>query len=263
VSAVLTFSKSSIGKKWIVALTGLVMFLFVIGHLAGNLQFFIGPDAINHYGELLRVWPELLWVIRLVLISCLALHVIFTMMVVIENKKARPQKYACQKTVQAKLSTKLMAVSGILLLAFIIFHLAHFTTQSVHPEYSGFHDEKGRHDVYRMMVIGFSDPITAGGYALAMIFLCSHLSHGAWSWMQTLGLRTKKISEGTNRGARILALVLAVGYISLPASVLIGRGRGYVAERERAEQAVKQTANPQPQVIPTSGPIPTIKPEAK
>src|SRR5262245_10327625 len=111
------------------------MFIFVIGHVTGNLQFFLGHEAINHYGQLLRTWPELLWVIRLSLLACLVLHVIFTMWVVIENRKARPQKYALQATVQTRLSTKLMAFTGILLLAFIIFHLAHFTVQSVDPSF--------------------------------------------------------------------------------------------------------------------------------
>lgn len=250
VNAVQNFTKSSIGKKWIVALTGLAMFLFVIGHVTGNLQFFIGPEAINHYGELLRIWPELLWVIRLSLLTCLTLHVVFTMWVVIENRKARPQKYACQATVQAKLSTKLMAFTGILLLAFIVFHLAHFTVQSVDPTYQVFKDEKGRHDIYRMLVVAFSNPAMAIGYAVAMILLCSHLSHGAWSWLQTLGLRTKKVSEDVNRGAQILAVILAIGYISIPASVLMGRGKGYVAERERAAQAARQATDATPRITP-------------
>jgi succinate dehydrogenase / fumarate reductase cytochrome b subunit len=170
--------------------------------------------------------------------------VIFTLWVVVENRKARPQKYAKQATVQARLSTKLMAFSGILLLVFIVFHLAHFTTHSVDTAFHGFKDEKGRHDVYRMLVVAFSNPFMAVTYALAMIFLCSHLSHGAWSWLQTLGLRTKKVSEDVNRGARVLALVLALGYVSIPFSVLIGKGKGYVAERERADQAARQAAEP-------------------
>jgi succinate dehydrogenase / fumarate reductase, cytochrome b subunit len=261
VNAVQTFTKSSIGKKWIVALTGLVMFIFVIGHVSGNLQFFLGPEAINHYGQLLRIWPELLWVIRLVLLACLILHVVFTMLVVIENRKARPQKYACQTTVQARLSTKLMALSGVLLLVFILFHLAHFTTHSVDRSFDAFKDEKGRHDVYRMLVVAFSNPVMAGSYALAMIFLCSHLSHGAWSWLQTLGLRTKKVSEGVNRGARILALVLAIGYVSIPAAVLMGLGKGYVAERERAAQAARQSPDSNPQI--TQGRSGSASPEKK
>ena len=155
----IAFVNSSIGKKWIVALTGLVMFLFVIGHLLGNLQFFVGAEAINNYGQLLRTSPELLWVIRSFLLASLILHVIFTLWLVVDNRRARPQKYIKQASVQVKPSTRLMAISGILLLGFIIFHLAHFTTQNVEPSYAGFYDEKGRHGLLPMMVAGFANPL--------------------------------------------------------------------------------------------------------
>jgi succinate dehydrogenase / fumarate reductase cytochrome b subunit len=259
----LAFANSSIGKKWIVALTGLVMFLFVIGHLAGNLQFFVGPEAINNYGQLLRTSPELLWVIRSFLLLALVLHVVFTLWLVVDNKKAKPQKYLMQASVQVKPSTRLMSISGILLLAFIVFHLAHFTTQNVDPSYTGFHDDKGRHDVFRMMVAGFSNPLYSAFYAVAMVFLCSHLSHGAWSWMQTVGLRTKKVAEPSSRGARILALILMAGYLSIPASVLFGGfGKGYTAERVHAEQGYRQEPTPGTQITPATpavlpGPTPS------
>ncbi|MEQ1861727.1 MAG: succinate dehydrogenase cytochrome b subunit [Chthoniobacteraceae bacterium] len=253
-NALAQLTRSSIGKKWIVALTGLVMFLFVIGHLAGNLQVFLGPEAINHYGALLRTSPELLWVVRSVLLGALVLHVVFAMLLVIENRRARPIDYAKKASVQAKASTRFMAITGMLILAFVIFHLLHFTTQDVDPSFAGFHDEKGRHDVFRMIVTGFSNPLHAGFYAVAMVMLCSHLSHGAWSWLQTVGLRTRKVADETNRGARILAIVLAAGYLSIPAAVqFTSFGDGYVNERKRAEQDAKLDAPAQPQ----------IKPEAK
>lgn len=227
------------------------MFLFVIGHMIGNLQLFLGAEAINNYGALLRTSPELLWVIRLVLLSCLSLHVLFALMLVVENRKARPIGYAKKASVQSKLSTKLMAITGLLLLAFIVFHILHFTTHSVDPSYVGFHDEKGRHDIFRMVIVGFSNPAFAIFYAVAMTMLCSHLSHGAWSWMQTVGLRTKKVAEETNRGAQIIALVLAIGFVSVPATVLLTNfGKDYVAERVRAEQAEKMATSPDQQATP-------------
>jgi succinate dehydrogenase / fumarate reductase, cytochrome b subunit len=217
-----------------------VMFLFVIGHMIGNLQVFIGWEAINHYGELLRLWPELLWVIRLTLLGALTLHVIFTMMIVIENRRARPVGYAKKASVQSKLSTRFMAITGLLLLAFVVFHIAHFTIRNVDPSFVHFHDEKGRHDIYRMVIVGFSNPLHSIFYAVAMVMLCSHLSHGAWSWMQTVGLRTKKIADDTSRGAQIIAIVLAVGFLSVPGAVMFaGLGKGYVAERVHAEQTEK------------------------
>ncbi len=247
-NALAQLSRSSIGKKWIVALTGLVMFLFVIGHMIGNLQVFLGPEAINNYGALLHTSPELLWIIRLVLLSCLGLHVLFALLMVIENRKARPVQYAKKANVQSKLSTRLMAITGMVLLGFVIFHLLHFTSHSVDASYAGFHDEKGRHDVFRMVVVGFSNPVYAGFYAVAMVMLCSHLSHGAWSWLQTVGLRTKKVADESSRGARILAIVLAAGYLSIPAAVQLTKfGRGYVAERENAGQ---HAPSPEPQISP-------------
>lgn len=227
------------------------MFLFVIGHMIGNLQIFLGPEAINNYGALLRTSPELLWVIRLILLSALVLHVIFALLVLVENRRARPVAYAFKNSVQAKLSTRLMAVTGILLLGFIIFHLLHYTADAIDPSYAGFHDEKGRHDVYRMVVTGFSNPLIAGFYAVAMTLLCLHLTHGAWSWLQTVGLRTKKVAGESTRGAQIIALVLAAGYISIPASVQIFHlGRNYVAERTHADQAEKLATPSTPQITP-------------
>lgn len=224
------------------------MFLFVIGHMIGNLQVFLGPEAINNYGALLHTSPELLWIIRLVLLSCLGLHVVFALLLVIENRKARPVQYERKASVQSKLSTKLMALTGLLLLAFVIFHLMHFTAHSVDSSYAGFHDEKGRHDVFRMVVVGFSNPLFAGFYVLAMAMLCSHLSHGAWSWLQTVGLRTKKVASESTLGARVIAIVLTLGYASIPLTVQLTKfGRGYVAEREHAVQAEKLAAPTTPQ----------------
>ena len=232
------------------------MFLFVIGHSAGNLQVFLGPEAINHYGKLLRTWPELLWAIRSALLLALVLHVIFTMWIVIENRKVRPVKYAKKNSVQTKVSTRLMAITGLLLLGFIIFHLMHFTTHDVKPEYDGFFDEHGRHDVFRMIVTGFSNPAFSIFYPVSMIMLCSHLSHGAWSWLQTVGLRTRSVAGQTTRGAQILALVLAIGYISIPAAVMLGYGREYRLQRERA-------GNTAPLTEPPPGPVLPAQPEAQ
>jgi len=249
-NAIAQLSRSSIGKKWIVALTGLVMFLFVIGHMIGNLQVFLGWEAINHYGTLLRLWPELLWVIRLTLLGALVLHVLFTMMIVIENRRARPIAYAKKANVQSKLSTRFMAVTGLLLLAFVVFHIAHFTTHNVDSSYTAFHDEKGRHDIFRMVVVGFQVPLYSIFYIVAMVMLSLHLSHGAWSWMQTVGLRTKKIANDTTRGALVIAILLSAGFVSVPAAVLFGYGSGYVAEREHADEVQKHAAPTQPNIAP-------------
>jgi succinate dehydrogenase / fumarate reductase cytochrome b subunit len=212
------------------------MFLFVIGHMVGNLQVFLGPEAINLYGAMLHAWPEALWGVRIVMLTALGLHIIFSLAVRLDSQHVRPQKYAVNKSTAATHSSHLMALTGMLLLGFIIFHLLHYTAQTVDPSFSGMHDEKGRHDVYRMVVEGFSNPVVSFFYIVSMALLCSHLSHGAWSWMQTLGLRTKKTGEGTMWGARVLAVLLAAGYSVIPLAVLAGLGKDYAAARQSAEQ---------------------------
>lgn len=251
-SVILAFLTSSVGKKWIVALTGLIMFLFVIGHMIGNLQVFLGPEAINLYGAMLHAWPEALWIIRIILLTALVLHVVYSLWVRIESKKARPSKYEVTARVASTWSSRTMAITGLLLLAFVIFHLAHYTAHTVDPSFSGMYDEKGRHDVYRMVIEGFSSPLISLFYIVAMALLCSHLAHGAWSWLQTLGLRPKKIAAGSTLGARIIAVALALGYTAVPAAVLAGMGRGYVAERRAAQDSAK--ANPAQLIHPATQP---------
>ena len=231
------FVTSSIGRKWIVALTGLVMLGYVVGHLVGNLQIFLPPDHINRYAAFLQGLGELLWIIRLFLLVTVVLHIVFTIQLAIENRRGRPQNYAMQRTVQAKISTKTMVWSGAYILCFIIVHLLHLTTKTIHPEYSHWFDEAGRHDVYRMMIVGFRDPLMSGFYIVGMVLLCAHLAHGIGSLCQTLGVRTKHAAVLLTQGGRLLALLLAIGYISIPTAILVaGHGKKYLEERQALEQ---------------------------
>jgi succinate dehydrogenase / fumarate reductase cytochrome b subunit len=193
---------------------------------------------------MLHAWPEALWGIRIVLLTALVLHIVFSILVRVESRKARPARYAVSKPLTSTISSRMMAITGLLLLAFVIFHLAHYTAHTVDPSFADMYDEKGRHDVYRMVVDGFSKPLVSLFYIVSMVLLCSHLSHGAWSWLQTLGLRTKKTAVGTTHGGRILALVLAVGYIAVPVAVLAGFGKGYVAERRGLQQSKATVISP-------------------
>src|SRR5450432_2608237 len=126
-SALLAFYRSSIGRKWVVALTGLVLVGFVVGHLIGNLQIFLPPDYINTYAHKLQALGPLLWIVRLGLLLAFALHVINTIALVKENLAARPARYAVKRTKRATIASKTMMISGLILLTFIIFHIAHFT----------------------------------------------------------------------------------------------------------------------------------------
>ena len=235
-NSLVSFARSSIGRKWIVALTGLAMVAFLVGHLAGNLQVFLPPEHINKYAAFLKSIVEVLWIARIGLLVSVVLHVVFTLQLAIENRAARPQKYAKRNSVQARISTRTMALSGSYIFCFIVVHLLHFTAQTIHPQYRQWTDDAGRSDVYRMMIVGFSDPVMAGFYIGGMLLLCAHLSHGIGSIPQTLGFRTKSAAAMLSSGGRIVALFLAIGFISIPSAVLFGGlGKKYVEERETVE----------------------------
>ena len=223
-----------------VAVTGVMLIAFVIGHLLGNLQFFAAPHVINEYGTKLRHLPfGGLWIVRIVLLAAVVLHIVTTIMLVIENRKAKGAGYKFKASVQAKIATRLMALSGIILLSYIVFHLLHFTTHSINPAYA--HWENGEdHDVYRMMVAGFSNKAISIFYIVAMVLLAMHLSHGAASLFQTLGLRTKKLACCLGLCAQVFAWVICAGYVSIPVAVMAGLyDKAYIQKREAAEKEAK------------------------
>ena len=217
------FYKSSIGKKIIVAVTGVILIGFIVGHLLGNLQIFMGPEYINSYAEKLRALGVLLWVIRVGLLVTVVLHIWFTIRLAIDNRKARPVPYARKEHVKSTYASRSMWISGLLLLAFIIYHIAHFTVQVADPRFALLKmDPLNRHDVYSMMVYGFQNVFVSGIYIVAMYLLAMHLSHGASSFFQSLGLNDKKLTPKLARGARIFAWLIFAGYVSMPIAVLAG-----------------------------------------
>ena len=213
-----------------VAVTGAMLLGFVVVHLIGNLQFFAGPHVINEYGTKLRHLPfGGLWVLRLGMLGAVALHVVTTLLLVKENRAAKGAGYEFKANVQAKIATRLMALSGILLLSYIVFHLLHFTTHSINPAYANWKDGAD-HDVYRMIVAGFSNKVISIFYIIAMVLLAMHLSHGTASLFQTLGLRTKRVACCLGLCAQIFAWVLCAGYVSLPVAVMAGfYDKAYIA----------------------------------
>jgi succinate dehydrogenase / fumarate reductase cytochrome b subunit len=247
---------SSLAKKYIMALTGLVLVGFVFGHMAGNLQMFLHPDWINEYAYKLQHLPYgLLWVVRGVLLICVVAHIVTAIMLVIENKKARPANYSVKTSIQASFASKTMRYTGLILLAFIVYHLLHYTVQSTNPEFKDLHAkiqgvEHGEiresrtiwgvydklsahgeypeaaalsvHDVYSMVAIGFSNPLVSGFYLLSMLLLCLHLSHGISSMFQSLGLRNALWRARLDKVALVLGIVIFVGFASIPTAVLVG-----------------------------------------
>lgn len=223
VNQISAFSRSSIGKKIIVAVTGVILVAFVVGHLLGNLQIFFGPEYINSYAEKLRALGMFLWVIRIGLLVAVVLHIWFTVSLAIDNRRARPVAYEQKRHVKSTLASRSMAISGLLVLSFIIFHIAHFTVRVTDPRFALLKaDPLNRYDVYSMMVYGFQNVFVSGFYILSIFLLALHLSHGTSSFFQSLGLNDKKLTPRLARAGRIFAWMLFAGYVSIPIAVLVG-----------------------------------------
>ena len=217
------FYGSSVGKKMIVAITGIILILFVVGHLLGNLQIFLGPDWINAYSEHLRELGPLLWAIRIFLFVTVILHIYFTILLAIENKRARKKNYIRKEQVKASFASRHMVVSGLVVLAFIVFHLLHFTGRKFNPQFPLLRNDPLNHyDVYSMMVYGFQNAYVSSFYMVGLFLLTLHLTHGSSSFFQSLGLNNKKLAPRLALGGRIFAWLLFIGYISIPIAVLLG-----------------------------------------
>ncbi len=207
----------------IVAVTGVILILFVIGHLLGNLQIFLGPAWINGYAEHLRDLGPFLWIIRAFLLVDVLAHIYYTIRLAIENRRARPANYRRKEIVKASFASRHMVMSGVILLAFIVFHLLQFSFRTTDPRFATLPaDPLGHYDVYSMMVLGFSSPLVSGFYIFAMFLLCLHLSHGSSSFFQSLGLNNKNLTPRLATSGRVFAWLLFVGYSSIPAAVLLG-----------------------------------------
>ncbi len=217
-----TLYQSSLGKKYIMALTGLGLFAFVIIHMLGNLQIFLGPDPINSYAEFLKSKPALLWTARIGLLAIAALHITSAIQLIMINRRARPVDYSTDKIVAASFAARTIIVSGLIILMFVIYHLLHFTFGAVDPKFLRYEDYLGRHDVYRMMVEGFSNPFASAFYIVSMGLLCLHLTHGVSSTFQSLGLKSRAYVAAIDRLASISAGVIFLGNCAIPVAVLAG-----------------------------------------
>lgn len=208
---------SSIGKKTVVAVTGLVFIGFLLAHLSGNMLMFVGEKSFNDYAHFLKDLGHgsVIWIARFVLLGSLVLHVVATISLVRQNKAARPA-YAHEETIQASKSSRIMIWSGLTVLAFIIFHILHFTVRT-DPDLAVL----GKENPYQMVVLGFQSWPVVIFYAIAMTLLCSHLSHGFSSVFQTLGFRSAKTRDILDKTGKAYSLLVLVGFLSIPIAVLI------------------------------------------
>nr|WP_318835931.1 succinate dehydrogenase cytochrome b subunit [Desulfuromonas versatilis] len=217
-------TQSSVGRKILMAVTGLVLLGFVIVHLLGNTSVFVGPDGINAYAEKLHSLGPVVYIFRLVMLAAFAIHIIYGIQLTLENRAASPAKYAIQKRQRATFASSTMIVSGLVLLAFVIYHLLHFTVQVTDPAISAKAnlDALGRPDVYLMVVKGFQKIFVSLIYVVSMVFLFLHLSHGAQSFVQTFGLTNANTLPAVNVGGKALSAILLLGYIAIPLLIVIG-----------------------------------------
>src|SRR5437763_12326381 len=207
----------------IVALTGAILMLFVIGHLLGNLQIFLGPRWVNDYAQHLRDLGPLLWLVRITLLIAVFLHIYFTVSLALENRRARPQRYQERDYIKASYASRHMVVSGVVVLAFIIFHLLHFTARKFNPQFPLLKlDPLNRYDVYSMMVYGFQNVYVSSFYIVGLFLLTLHLTHGSSSFFQSLGLTNQRLTPRLAIGGRIFAWLLFIGYTSIPIAVVLG-----------------------------------------
>jgi succinate dehydrogenase / fumarate reductase cytochrome b subunit len=229
----MAFLRSSLGLKIVMALTGVILFGFVIGHMIGNLQVYLGREAFNHYAELLRALGHgaLLWVARAGMLLAVTLHIWSAWRLTLLNNAARPVGYRETERRESTYASRTMRWSGVILLLFIVYHLMHFTfgVHAVHPQFV-------HGDAYHNFVTGFQNPLVSAFYILAMLALGLHLYHGAWSFMQTLGLSHPRYDQLRYAFAALVTIVILAGNISFPVAVLTGlvREQGGVDTRTAA-----------------------------
>ena len=215
---VVSFWQSTNGKKVIMALTGVMMFLFVIGHLLGNLLVFAGRAQINAYAQFLHFDDSLLWIVRTILIIAATMHVVVTIQLALRNKEARPIGYLHKKAINSSYASRTMYWSGPIVLTFIIFHLLQFTAGYIHPETRFIPN-----DVYHNLVTGFRVWWVSAWYVFSISLLGLHLRHGLWSMLQSIGLAHSLRKEQTLKlVALIISVLIVLGYISIPISILLG-----------------------------------------
>lgn len=212
-----TFWQSTNGKKVVMAVTGVMMFGFVIGHMLGNLQMYEAPEHINAYGHFLHNLGELLWLERGVMLLAIALHILAAVQLALRSNAARPIGYSRKEAINSSYASRTMYWSGPIVLAFIIFHLLQFTAGYLHP-----HAQFVAGDVYGNVVSGFQVWWVSAWYIIAISLLGFHLSHGLYSMFQSVGLAHPRITPLLKKAAGAAATLIVLGYISIPISVLLG-----------------------------------------
>jgi succinate dehydrogenase / fumarate reductase cytochrome b subunit len=217
--------RTSVGSKFVMALTGLVLIAFVLAHMAGNLLIFRGKEALNDYAHALATSPVLLWTARIGLLTVFVIHVVLGIRLTRQNMAARPVRYVHEDTVQASWASRHMLLTGLVILAFVIYHLLHFTFGVINPDdfKKPLQDPKADYyDVAGMVVASFRQPLISWTYVVAQVFLGLHLWHGAGSWLQSLGLNRPNLQPYVHGFGLAVAVLVLVGNCSIPLAILYG-----------------------------------------
>jgi len=218
------FLRSTIGQKFVMAVSGLMLVGFVIAHMIGNLQIFIGPDALNSYAALMQGNQGLLWVARLGLLGAVGAHIWSAFKLTLAAKSARPISYKKRSWFDERYAVRTMRVGGVILLAFIIYHLLHFTVGVAHDGFKHCADVGGVFTcyAYENVVSGFSNPLIGIFYIVAQVFLGLHLTHGVWSMTRTLGQGNPRFDGLARMAAGGIGLIITIGNSSIPIAIMAG-----------------------------------------
>ena len=210
----LNFFSTSIGRKVTMAVSGVIAFGFLVVHMLGNLQIYLGPEKLNSYAEALHSLGALVWIFRGFMAAAIIVHILSAALVTLQSWKARPQGYALHRFRETTYAARTMWWGGPIILLFVLYHLGHLTTGGVHPGFTN--------NVYNNVVTGFQVWWASLIYILAMVFVGLHLYHGLWSMFQTVGASHPKWNPWRRTFAVVFALAIALGNISIPVSVLAG-----------------------------------------
>ena len=211
----LRFYDTTNGKKVVMAVTGFILFGFLLGHMAGNLQVFAGPEKLDEYAIHLRQLGPLLWLARIVILAAVVLHVISSIQLWLLQREARPIKYKVKKNEDSSYASRTMMLSGPIIAFFVIYHLLHFTWVALPGRYEHLKP-------YENIVYGFQQPAIALFYIGCMLLLSLHLYHGLWSMFQSLGVASPRYTPKLKLFAKVFTLLLAAGFIAVPVSVMLG-----------------------------------------
>lgn len=213
---------STVMVKYLVAASGGVLVAFVVVHMLGNLQVYLGPEALNNYAAAIQSMGGLLWLARLGLLAALVVHVWGIATLTARNRAARSSKYDVKRPLLSTFASRHMLLTGLILLAFVAYHLAHFTIGVTDPQHFNLYDSSGRHDVYSMVVHGFRDPAVAFFYILSMVLLGMHLGHGIGSAFRSAGLSGPRLRSTLEGLGRLAAVIVVFGNISIPLTCWLG-----------------------------------------